>query len=515
MEIDTIYPIDNKLFLVTSKNEVIMNKSEQRTTIYHGTIYDTIKKKYSSGFYINNRLYKKDGIYTVANKDKFKSYIRQQQQEYKNVIYHKDFILEKIHVYKFNDTLNYFYPIYRVSMNVYIGYQIKFNTYGSVFFRKIKFRIKNKDGSSAIIRYVIDYLDKNKNVKMNYEHLFLNYEKDNSNIFQELYAQCQNFYNFFPSCIPIFSKKLNESDRLQSLEINKTYNIQNRFSFCPLMVNSFIHYYYGLFYTRNQLQGIYGFFFITKDGAYDFLNPFPIENQFIQHIDNNKPINQYMNELELRKMYAYIKYRGNLDYFYPIKKTSVNEYLGYSIKSNKSEQTISFPKVKLVIKPTESNYRFETYNLDKYESVNNDKYFFMNYENTNPDIFEKLQTISRDYFSNFESFLSSCTPIFSKIFDNHDKFKSLTINTLHSIKGSFFFKPLKQTSKYYFGLFYVYKQKHTKKGYGFLSITENGEYDDVKESLYARDRSEVENNKIQQNLSYIIQNIQNLIEEGP
>ena len=29
MEIDTIYPIDNKLFLVTSKNEVIMENSEQ------------------------------------------------------------------------------------------------------------------------------------------------------------------------------------------------------------------------------------------------------------------------------------------------------------------------------------------------------------------------------------------------------------------------------------------------------------------------------------------------------
>ena len=78
-----------------------------------------------------------------------------------------------------------------------------------------------------------------------------------------------------------------------------------------------------------------------------------------------------------------------------------------------------------------------------------------------------------------------------------------------------FFKPLKRTFKYYFGLFYVYKQKHTKKGYGFLSITENGEYDDVKENPYVYDRSEVENNKVGQNLSSIIQNVQKLIEKDP
>jgi hypothetical protein len=300
MEIDNIYNIDNKLFLVTSKNEVFMGKQKTTTIIYHGTIYDIKDKIYSSGFYVNNRLYKKDGIAVITNREILADYVNQQEAEaavYRNVLYHKNFILERIHVYTYNDRLNYFYPIFRTSMNIYVGYQIKFNTYGSVFFRKIKFRIKNKDSDNNMIRYVIDYLDTNKTVKKDYENLFLNYETHNSNIFQKLRAQCQNFYNFLPSCIPMFSKRLNENDTLQSLEVNKMYSIQNKFFFHPLQANPFSKYYFGYFYTRNLLQRAFGFFFITEDGTYDSLktdmfscHPPNIRNQNIQYIDKNKSV---------------------------------------------------------------------------------------------------------------------------------------------------------------------------------------------------------------------------------
>lgn len=431
MEIDTIYPIDNKLFLVTSKNEVevSMDKTTQRTTIYHGTIYDTIDKKYSSGFYINNGLYKKDGIYTVsaANKDKLNSYIRQQEQ-YKNVIYHKDLILKKIHVYKFNHRFNYFYPISKASMDIYVGYRIIFEKNGKILFRKITLRMENKDDSNNRIGYIIDYLDTNVNVKENYEHFFQYYKGKNSSIFQELRRQCQNF-NFLPSCIPIFLNKLNKNDTLQSLEIHKPFNIRNRFFFCPLMVNSFIHYYYGFFYIEDPLQRSYGFFFITKDGKYDFL----LENQYIRHIN--------MYGLEFEKMYVY-KDGESPHYFYPITKISMDEYLGYSIESVQNEK--SFPRLKLNLfkKSKKKEILFVKQNLDKSRS-NEYKHFYTVYENANPNIFKELQTIRQHCLSHFASFFSSCTPIFSKIFNNHENLKSLTINRLYPInsKKTFFLSP--------------------------------------------------------------------------
>jgi hypothetical protein len=300
MEIHNIYNIDNKLFLVTSKNEVFMGNQKITTTIiYHGTIYDTKDKIYSSGFYVNNRLYKKDGITAITDREILENYVKQKEAEYRNVLYHKNLIVERIHVYTYNNRLNYFYPISRTSMNIYVGYQIKFNTYGSVFFRKIKFRIKNRDDDNNMIRYVIDYLDTNKTVKKDYENLFINYETRNSNIFQKLRAQCQNFYSFLPSCIPIFSKRLNQNDTLQSLEINKMYNIQNKFFFHPLQANLFSKYYFGYFYTINLLQRAFGFFFITEDGTYDSLktdmfscDPPNIRNQNIQYIDKNKSVQE-------------------------------------------------------------------------------------------------------------------------------------------------------------------------------------------------------------------------------
>lgn len=296
LEIDTIYWIDDQLFLVTSEPAMVKNMHYMGNiytggTFYNGIIYNLTLDQ----FFLGTMLYKTmlyetminktminerdkiDKIFrnrklhniSTINRGKFISFINENSNLFYNLIYNQNLILEKIHVYTFKQELHYIYPIFQINYKYYLVFYIQFNKSSQeIYFQKKIFSCQKKHvyhKSIGTTVFINTKLDDFNNVQ-EYIEKFYTYEKNDK--YKDLLTICREYYtnleNFLRKSVPIFNTEI--KNQCTPLTLHKKEKYAN-FYFTPTYKCPFFNYYIGTF---NKFNDIYtGYFIIETNGQFN------------------------------------------------------------------------------------------------------------------------------------------------------------------------------------------------------------------------------------------------------